>query len=172
MRFEADFNNSWYFLKMDVDATKDDALKVPEEKWNKVTLPHDWLIFNTKNLYEDSTGWYRKWFGVYLNKNKSYYVNFDGIYMDSTIYVNGKKAGENHYGYSSFELDITDYLEDGENEILVRVCHFIGVRTFNLGISYYKPGISCLFCRNIHSVICYVSLFQFLIGNISEYSGS
>ena len=123
MRFEADFNNSWYFLKMDVDATKDDALKVPEEKWNKVTLPHDWLIFNTKNLYEDSTGWYRKWFGVYLNKNKSYYVNFDGIYMDSTIYVNGKKAGENHYGYSSFELDITDYLEDGENEILVRVCH-------------------------------------------------
>ena len=88
MRFEADFNNSWYFLKMDVDATKDDALKVPEEKWNKVTLPHNWLIFNTKNLYEDSTGWYRKWFGVYLNKNKSYYVNFDGIYMDSTIYVN------------------------------------------------------------------------------------
>ncbi len=123
MRFETLFNKSWYFIKLGVDAAKEEALAVPEENWEKINLPHDWLIYDSNNLYEDSTGWYRKWFGVYYNSEKSYYVGFDGVYMDCTMYVNGVKAGENHYGYSSFEIDMTPYIRDGENEILVRVCH-------------------------------------------------
>lgn len=123
MRFEANFNKSWYFKKLDVNANVEQALAIPEDQWQKVTLPHDWLIYDSKNLYEDSTGWYRKWFGVYLNENKRYKINFDGIYMDSTVYVNGKLVGHNHYGYSAFEVDITEAIQEGENEILVRVCN-------------------------------------------------
>lgn len=60
--------------------------------------------------------------GVFKVKDgKQLILFFEGVYMDSTIYVNGHKAGGHVYGYTSFEVDITDYVVPGENEILVTV---------------------------------------------------
>ena len=72
-----------------------------------VDIPHDWLIYDSLNLYEDSTGWYLKRFR-YEETEKRAFLTFEGIYMDSTVYVNGQKAGEWKYGYSTFTLEITD----------------------------------------------------------------
>ena len=87
-------------------------------------LPHDWLIYDTKNLYEDSIGWYRKKF-VYSTSGtkcgKRVILRFEGVYMDSEICVNGTKLGEWKYGYSTFDWDITDSLREGENEVVLRV---------------------------------------------------
>lgn len=86
-------------------------------------IPHDWLIYDTNALYEDSTGWYRKRFTYAKKDGVRTYIRFDGVYMDSTVYVNGEKAGEWKYGYSAFQFDITELVRGGENEITVRADH-------------------------------------------------
>lgn len=123
MRAEMNFNNGWGFVKLGYGTEQDDMRAVSDEEWQSVTLPHDWLIYDTANLYEDSTGWYRKYIMLEKEEGRRYLIHFDGVYMDSTVYVNGLEAGTNHYGYSAFEYDITELLHTGENEIVVQVRH-------------------------------------------------
>jgi beta-galactosidase len=111
------FNDGWEFAKSGLDAASHEGLT-----FEPVDLPHDWLIFNTLDLYENSIGWYRKRFQCRKN-DQQVLLCFDGVYMDSAVYVNGQPAGEWKYGYSSFEHEITGALVDGENEILVKVVH-------------------------------------------------
>ncbi len=113
------FNDGWEFAKTPV-GTELENLNSAQVKFSPVDLPHDWLIYNTKALYEDGTGWYRR---VYCATEVSGHVmlRFDGVYMNSTVYVNGKKVGDWKYGYSAFEFEITEFLQPGENEILVQV---------------------------------------------------
>lgn len=111
------FNDGWEFCKSDLETTAK-----PELDFEPVDIPHDWLIYNTLDLYENSIGWYRKRFTI-SKKEKHTLICFDGVYMDSTIYVNDTYVGEWKYGYSSFEFEITDALIEGENEILVKVVH-------------------------------------------------
>jgi beta-galactosidase len=111
------FNDGWEFAKSSLEITDSSNLK-----FEPVDIPHDWLIYNTLNLYENSIGWYRKKF-VYNKKESQVLLCFDGVYMDSSLYVNGQFKGEWKYGYSSFEYDITNALIEGENEIIVKVVH-------------------------------------------------
>jgi beta-galactosidase len=111
------FNDGWEFAKSELGVTTTEGLN-----FKSVDIPHDWLIYNTLDLYENSIGWYRKKL-IFNNEDKQILLSFDGVYMDSTLYVNGKFAGEWKYGYSSFEHEITDFLATGENEILVKVVH-------------------------------------------------
>jgi len=113
------FNNNWEFQKTDVELSFD-ILK--ENNWKRVDIPHDWLIHQTKDLYETSAGWYRKSFAV-TGSAAARIVRFEGVYMDTSVWVNGKLAGEWKYGYSTFEFDITALLHEGENEIVVKVSH-------------------------------------------------
>lgn len=111
------FNNGWKFAKTVLDVTDDKGLI-----YEPVDIPHDWLIYDTQNLYEDSIGWYKK--NLYHNKDSfRTLLCFDGVYMDSYLYVNGNYIGCWKYGYSSFEHDITDALNEGDNEILLKVVH-------------------------------------------------
>ena len=89
--------------------------------FQKVDLPHDWLIADAKNLYRDGCGFYRKIFSMQPKENKRYFLIFEGVYMDTTIWVNEQQAGEWKYGYSTFEIDLTPFVKAGENEILVSV---------------------------------------------------
>lgn len=113
------FNDGWEFAKSGLDTDACSSLS-----FEPVDLPHDWLIYNTQDLYEDGIGWYRKRF-TYAPARDSEQVllRFDGVYMDSTVFVNGRCVGEWKYGYSSFEHDMTDALKEGENEIVVKVVH-------------------------------------------------
>ncbi|MDC3416897.1 glycoside hydrolase family 2 TIM barrel-domain containing protein [Aquibacillus salsiterrae] len=111
------FNDRWEFAKSDLEAS--DSTKLSFEA---VDLPHDWLIYNTLELYENSIGWYRKTFTC-EEEVDHILLFFDGVYMDSTLYVNAQLIGEWKNGYSSFEHDITDAVVKGENEIVVKVVH-------------------------------------------------
>jgi beta-galactosidase len=120
--FKKLFNDNWLFTKQEIgiDLKK---LKSSETVWYEVELPHDWLIYDTKNLYQTGEGWYKKSFYIEGIKDQVVRIYFEGVYMNSTLYVNGKEVGGWTYGYSSFEFDITEYLNSGENTILVRVQH-------------------------------------------------
>lgn len=110
------FNDGWEFAKSSLEASGPEGLV-----FQPVDLPHDWLIYDTLNLYENSIGWYRKRFVA--PRAHQVLLYFEGVYMDSTVYVNQQLVGEWKYGYSSFEHDITGALREGENEILVKVVH-------------------------------------------------
>lgn len=119
------WNDNWYFSKTALGVEWEDR-PLWEQGMQPVDLPHDWLIYDTKNLYEDSIGWYRKQFvytkpGTKHDCDERVILRFEGVYMDSSIYVNGEKLGEWKYGYSTFEWDITEALREGINEVVLRV---------------------------------------------------
>lgn len=99
---------------------KKEAVK-KERGFLPVEIPHDWQIYDASFFYEDCSGWYRKKVICKKEKNLRYLLRFEGIYMDSELYVNSRKVLEWKYGYSTFEADITDFLENGNNEIMVGV---------------------------------------------------
>lgn len=96
-------------------------------------MPHDWAIERPFNRWmEQGTdqGFHDRWgIGWYYRKleiphfdcKNKYLLCFDGVYENSTIWVNDRLAGKNRYGYSSFRFDITSLLQEGENHILVKV---------------------------------------------------
>ena len=126
------FNKDWYFkLNAQGDFSKKD---VDVHDWSKLNLPHDWSIYfdfdhksparNEGGQLNGGTAWYRKTFTVDESaKDKDVRINFDGVYMDSKVYVNGKFVGHYPSGYNHFSYDITEFLnKDGsENTIAVQV---------------------------------------------------
>lgn len=118
-RKEAKINDLWEFklVREGEDYTDDGYIQVD--------LPHDWLIYDCNDLYGNGTGYYKKQFGIEKEQGKRYLVNFDGVYMNSVIFVNGKEVGVHRYGYSPFEFDITDYIKDNSevNELKVVIQH-------------------------------------------------
>lgn len=114
------FNDGWEFTKQRLHTTFDE-ISGQKEVFQSVGIPHDWLIYQHQDLYEDGTGWYRKKFFWKKSEKERVSIRFDGVYMDSKVYVNREMVQEWKYGYSAFETDITEALVQGENEILVSV---------------------------------------------------
>lgn len=114
------FNDGWEFSLQTLH-TSYDEMKNKEDEYLPTGLPHDWLIYHGDHLYDDSTGWYRKKYVWEEKEDEQIFLRFDGIYMDSKIYVNGTERFQWKYGYSAFEFDMTPYLKAGENEICVSV---------------------------------------------------
>lgn len=147
-RVEVDICNEWQFTLADYSSMPystsgvDDsaALASPEcndASWRTLNLPHDWAIEGTFSPENPSgtgggalpggIGWYRKHFtledlGVTPAEDRIYTIRFDGVYMNSTVWINGHELGTRPYGYISFEYDLTPYLNlDDENILAVRV---------------------------------------------------
>lgn len=122
------------------------AVDADEIGYKTVQLPHDWAIESpflagepneTGKLPWNGWGWYRKNFDVpatFDATKERWYLDFDGVMSRPQIYVNGKKAGEWAYGYNSFRVDITPYLEAGKKNL-------VAVMASNLPLSTrWYPG--------------------------------
>ena len=117
-RVELNFNKDWSFA-----LTEDEAAYMKgfdDSDWESVDLPHDFSMsqdFSVTDTEAESgnlpggTGWYRKWFNLYdFYTGEHIFLNFDGAYQHTYVYVNGRYVGENHYGYNSFSFEISEYL--------------------------------------------------------------
>ncbi|HIW88788.1 MAG TPA: DUF4982 domain-containing protein [Candidatus Ligilactobacillus excrementipullorum] len=111
------FNKNWTFAKTALGVESADSLIFED-----VAIPHDWLIYDSLNLYENSIGWYKNQL-TYNGQDDHVLLYFEGVYMDASLYINGQWVGEWKYGYSSFEFDITPALKEGHNDILLKVVH-------------------------------------------------
>jgi beta-galactosidase len=123
-------DRSWKFILSDIKgAEKQDF---DESKWRSLNLPHDWSIEG--EFKEDAAtkgaggylptgiGWYRKHLTISsVGKDQQYWIEFDGVYMNSDVWINGQHLGSHPYGYTSFYYDLTPYIKKGENVIAVRV---------------------------------------------------
>ena len=125
------FDKGWLFAL--ADSAGMERVDYTDQGWRKLDLPHDWAIegdFLVSNpsgasggALPGGIGWYRKHFTIDAkDKYERYFIGFDGVYMNSTVYINGHQLGTRPYGYSSFEYDLTPYInKKGDNVIAVRV---------------------------------------------------
>ena len=99
----------------------------PNEKWEYVTLPHDYVVFGTPDKNENNArgylkydnAWYRKKFTLpEEDKDKRLVLHFEGIATYSTVYLNGCVLKRNFSGYNSFDVDITDFAVIGGMNVL------------------------------------------------------
>lgn len=126
-----DFNFDWKFILADDASFASPSFN--DTDWRDLHLPHDWSIegdFSESNPSTPSggalpggTGWYRKHFKTPagVGKGKVCSIEFDGVFMNSTVYVNGKEIGTRPYGYSSFSYEITDALNPVGKDNLIAV---------------------------------------------------
>lgn len=145
---ENDFNKDWKFYLGTSSAAQNKGFD--DSGWDDVDLPHDFSIiqsFTTSGEAESGflpggTGWYRKTFTMPADAaGKSILLNFDGVYMEAYVYVNGNFVGEHHYGYTNFAIDITDYLVcDGatENVVAVKAVNSIPSSRWYSGSGIYR----------------------------------
>jgi beta-galactosidase len=115
------------------DPTGAEAPSFPDSPWRAVDLPHDWSIESKPEkdnpsgagggFFPGGTGWYRKTFHAPADwKGKRVSVEFDGVYRDCTVYLNGHSLGVHPYGYTAFTFDLTPELNySGVNVLAVRV---------------------------------------------------
>ena len=126
-------NQNWKFC-LNIDADKDPSYpEFDDSNWRTLDLPHDWAIegdFDEHNLsgtgggaLPGGIGWYRKSFKVdKKDRGKSISIEFDGVYMNSSVWINGHLLGTRPYGYISFSYDLTPYINwNGKNVIAVKV---------------------------------------------------
>ncbi len=122
------FNHDWRFSLGDCPEAKETTFD--DSQWRSLDLPHDWAIEGDFSIDNPSgpgggalpggIGWYRKAFTLDLKEGERAFLDFDGAYMNSTVYINGVELGTRPYGYASFSYDITPYLAD-TNMVAVRV---------------------------------------------------
>ena len=130
-RTVSNFNSGWNFRLGDV--AKAFSPRFNDADWRKLNLPHDWAVegdFSENNpagsgggALPGGIGWYRKTFKADKKLiGKKIFIDFDGVYSNSEVWLNGVSLGVRPYGYISFRYELTKYLKfDADNVIAVRV---------------------------------------------------
>jgi len=124
------FNKDWKFNLGDESAAKESSYN--DGNWRSLQLPHDWSIegkFDPKNpattgggALPGGIGWYRKTFVLPVtSQHKNVFIDFDGVYLNSEVWINGHYLGLRPYGYSSFRYDLTPYLKFGKEKNVIAV---------------------------------------------------
>ena len=140
---KACFDSDW---KFQYGTMKAESPNFDDSRWRRIDLPHDWSVeteaasqagdnvgpFSRKSIGRDATGhtvggegWYRKHFTLtdFDAQREQLGLYFEGAYYEAEVWLNGRRVGQNRYGYSSFRMDITQALRPSgqENVVAVRV---------------------------------------------------
>jgi beta-galactosidase len=114
-------SQNWQYLE---NAEKDPTQVNAMVGWESVNLPHTWNANDTTDVitgYRRDASWYRKALYIESEPNKRYFLHFEAAQMKAAVYVNGQLTGTHVGGYVSFDIEITEQLVSGSNEISVRV---------------------------------------------------
>jgi beta-galactosidase len=126
-RIRESFDFGWKFLKGDSPGAQQPELS--DSAWRTVDLPHDWSIEGPYSEQEKAQGslptgigWYRKRFRPPVGyEDRTVVIEFDGIYRNSEVWINGQYLGKRPYGYIAFSYDLSAHLRAGDNVIAVKV---------------------------------------------------
>jgi len=132
LRTRTSLDFDWKFIQKDITTAKNPAFD--DSAWRLLNVPHDWSIegeYKEENpsgkagaFLPTGIGWYRKDITIEkLAPNEKVFIEFDGVYMNSDVWINGQHLGNRPYGYASFSYDLTPYLNEGSNILAVRVDH-------------------------------------------------
>lgn len=132
----APFDEGWLFARygLQADGTRKEepsgleAANLNDVAWQQLKLPHDWAITGPFRIELDGAtgklpwkgiGWYRKHFVVpAADAGKQIFVDFDGAMANAKIWLNGNYLGTWPYGYTSFRMDLTPFIQPGKENVL------------------------------------------------------
>ncbi len=120
-RTESNINIGWKYLELPFRSYAEAAAA---EKWVDTDLPHSWNAEDTVDPipgYRRSTSWYKKELNLEEVSNNRYILYFEGVNITTEVYINGRLAGEHIGGYVGFEIEITPFVKEGLNEVMVKV---------------------------------------------------
>ncbi|MBW6534233.1 MAG: DUF4982 domain-containing protein [Mariniphaga sp.] len=132
-RQEILFDFDWQFHRGNAENAH--LAEYDDSAWRTLNLPHDWSIEDipgtdspliptaiggiSTGYYLGGTSWYRKTFSVPAKlKGKRFSILFDGVYMNTDVWLNGVHLGNHPYGYTAFEFDFTDLIKFAEENVL------------------------------------------------------
>lgn len=129
-RSTSNFGNGWKFLLGDTLNAQN--IGFDDSKWRSLSVPHDWSIegeFSEKHpatpgggALPGGIGWYRKSFTLTeFHRNNRFFIDFDGVYRNSEVWINGQLLGKRPNGYISFRYDLTPYLKFGNEKNVIAV---------------------------------------------------
>ncbi|MFI3332577.1 MAG: sugar-binding domain-containing protein [Rikenellaceae bacterium] len=131
MAEEQKINGDWRFSLGDEPSAKE--VTFDDSQWRRVNLPHDWAFeggYSQHGAQKDKggyasggIGWYRKSINLSQEQlcERYFFIDFEAVYMNSEVWINGYYLGKCPYGYISFDYELTQHLKEGENIIAVRV---------------------------------------------------
>jgi len=131
VRSTVKFTKEWKFILGDSEEFKNPEFD--DANWRVLNVPHDWSIEGEFSLENPASpgggalpggiGWYRKTFQMAnTDKDQLVYIDFDGVYQKSEVWINGHYLGMRPYGYSSFRYELTPFLNfGGQNVLAVKV---------------------------------------------------
>jgi beta-galactosidase len=131
-------SQSWLFQRGEVKGAEQTAYD--DHAWRAVSVPHDWSIMDkpdgsspfdphtadgaSSGYLPGGTGWYRRHIRLDADEASRYVrLNFEAVYMDADIWLNGEHLDTHHYGYTAFSVDLTGKVHAGDNVVAVRVDH-------------------------------------------------
>jgi len=130
VRERISFDLNWKFQKVNIPGSE--AVDFNDKDWRSLDVPHDWSIegkFEKNNpsgaaggYLPGGVGWYRKTFTLPQNyDDKKVIIEFDGIYMNSDVWINGNHLGKSIYGYLSFHYELSPFLNYGDKQNVIAV---------------------------------------------------
>jgi beta-galactosidase len=190
-RTQTNFNNNWQFILEDNPSFSNENFDT--SSWKNLNVPHDWSFEKGVRkggdqgqgggYHDGGIGWYRKQFSVNKKSlSKTTYINFDGVYMNSEVWVNGNHLGKRPYGYISFRYNISKYLKEGENTIAVRVDNslepsarwyhpcgiYAPVKLIEVNPVHFKPNTIFITTPSIEAEVAMVNIAAEVNGSFKE----
>lgn len=160
---------NWKFTREDNSAFSQSTFN--DVKWQNVTIPHDWAIYGPFDMENDiqrtaikqdgqkdaiehtgrtgglpfvGVGWYRTTFDLPdFSNDKKVFIQFDGAMSNPEVFINGQKAGQWHNGYNTFFLDISNWVNNKNNSLAVRLDNLTQMSRWYPGAGLY---------RNVHII--------------------
>lgn len=120
-RSQLNINSNWLYLQHNTNLIEE---VLAFNTWETIDLPHSWNALDATDItpgYRRSASWYKKEIDINIVSRKLYQLYFEGVNIESEVYVNGKKIGGHTGGYIGFHVDITNAIVEGKNNILIRV---------------------------------------------------
>ncbi len=117
--YRYNLHKNGYFVNQKA-GSKSDLIEYDFDKANQINVPGDWNTQKEDLFFYEGTLWYKKSFN-YQKSDQRTFLHFGAVNYDAKVYLNGKKLGEHQGGFSPFNFEVTDKLNDGENFVIVKV---------------------------------------------------
>ena len=166
-------SQNWLFARGEVQGAE--APSFDDRGWLTVAVPHDWAVMDKPDgappfdpqavggqdsgYLPGGIGWYRHHLRLHAGEaGKVVRLNFEAVYMDADIWLNGELLAEHHYGYTAFTVDLTGKLKAGDNVIAVRVHHADPSSRWYAGSGIIRPvTLDLLDCVHIRPESIFVT---------------
>lgn len=115
------FNDFFRFAERNHKAVPGELMEISLEDGATLKVPGDWNTQDDRLFFYNGRVWYKRDFNLQKKTDKRYFIHFGAVNYNAQVYINGEHAGSHIGGYTSFNCEITNFVKDGDNLVVVKV---------------------------------------------------